>query len=63
MTVSKLIAELQKVQAEHGDVLVEINGPEWLQDVDTVELCYPGKPGVAWYQEDKTQPVRSVILS
>lgn len=63
MTISKLIAELQKAQAEHGDVPVEIDGPEWLEEIDDIKLCYPSKPGVIWYDEDKTQPVRSIILS
>jgi hypothetical protein len=63
MTISKLITELQKVQAEHGDVPVEIDGPEWIKEFNSIKLCYPHNARLGWYEEDKTQPVRSIILS
>jgi hypothetical protein len=63
MIISKLIAELQKVQAEHGDIPVEIDGPEWLEEVDNIKLRYPSKPGAIWFEADTTQPVYSIILS
>jgi hypothetical protein len=63
MTISKLITELQKAQAEHGDVPVMLDGMEYREEVDRIELCYPAKPGIFWYDEDKTQPVNAIVLN
>ena len=63
MIISKLITELQKVQAEHGDVPVMLEGWECQEYVDRIELCYPAKPGLFWYDEDKTQPVNAIVLN
>jgi hypothetical protein len=63
MTISKLITELQKAQAEHGDVPVMLDGMEYREEVDNIQLRYPNKPGYIWYEEDKTQPVNAIVLN
>jgi len=63
MTISKLITELQKAQAEYGDVPVMLDGMEYREEVDNIRLCYPSKPGLIWYDEDKTQPVNAIVLN
>jgi hypothetical protein len=63
MTISKLITELQKAQAEHGDVPVMLNGREYHEEIDDIQPCYPAKPGLIWFDEDKTQPVNAIVLN
>ena len=62
MIISKLITELQKVQAEHVDVPVMLDGMEYREEIARIELCYPSK-GLIWYDEDKTQPVYAIVLN
>jgi len=63
MTISKLITELQKAQAEHGDVPVMLDGMEYREEIYDIRLCYPTKPEYIWYEEDKTQPVNAIVLN
>lgn len=63
MTISKLITELQKAQAEYGDVPVMLDGMEYREEIDNIQLCYPAKHGLFWYDEDKTQPVNAIVLN
>jgi hypothetical protein len=62
MIISKLITELQKAQAEHGDVPVMLDGWEF-GEVDNIRLCYPSKSWLTLYDEDKTQPVNAIVLN
>jgi hypothetical protein len=62
MTISKLITELQKAQAEYGDVPVMLDGMEYREEIDRIELCYSYE-GLIWYDEDKTQPVNAIVLN
>jgi hypothetical protein len=62
MTISELITELQKAQAQHGDVPVMLDGMDYREEIDDIQPCYPAKPGLIWFDEDKTQPVNAIVL-
>ena len=63
MTISELITELQKAQAQHGDVPVMLDGMDYREEIDDIQPCYPAKPGLIWFDEDKTQPVNAIVLN
>ena len=62
MNITELIAKLEQVKNEHGDIEVRYhdNYEGGSMEIDRLVPCHPYKPGE--YVEDETQPAYQIEL-